>query len=137
VQVTDHHVKGAVYTMADFNGKLLSGINSKIQLYTWSPLPHSGGFELRRECGHHGHILALHIATRGDFIIVGDLMKSMSLLVYKAGSSELEEVAPARPPAHPPLPRRLLLLGEAVRRASDPPPRAPPPPSPPPGGEGL
>eukprot|EP00620_Florenciella_sp_RCC1587_P024086 CAMPEP_0182580402 /NCGR_PEP_ID=MMETSP1324-20130603/46945_1 /TAXON_ID=236786 /ORGANISM="Florenciella sp., Strain RCC1587" /LENGTH=59 /DNA_ID=CAMNT_0024796627 /DNA_START=85 /DNA_END=261 /DNA_ORIENTATION=- len=31
-------------------------------------------------CGHHGHILALHLKVRGEFMVVGDLMRSVSLL---------------------------------------------------------
>lgn len=44
------------------------------------------------ECSHHGNILALYLATRGDFIVVGDLMKSISLLAYKSMDQTLEEV---------------------------------------------
>jgi hypothetical protein len=29
------------------------------------------------EVGHHGHILALYMQSRGDFIVVGDLMRSI------------------------------------------------------------
>jgi hypothetical protein len=39
--------------------------------------------ELATECVHRGHILVLYLQTRGDFIIVGDLMRSISLLTYK------------------------------------------------------
>ena len=35
-----------------------------------------------QEISYHGHILALYVQSRGDFIVVGDLMKSVSLLVY-------------------------------------------------------
>ncbi|GKD25782.1 DNA damage-binding protein 1 [Tanacetum coccineum] len=63
-----------------FNGKLLAAINQKIQLYKWM-LRDDGRRELQSECGHHGHILALYVQTRGDFIVVGDLMKSISLKV--------------------------------------------------------
>ena len=42
-----------------------------------------GTRELQSECGHHGHILALYVQTHGDFIVIGDLMKSISLLIYK------------------------------------------------------
>lgn len=45
-----------------------------------------GTRELQSECGHHGHILALYVQTRGDFIVVGDLMKSISLLIYKVST---------------------------------------------------
>jgi DNA damage-binding protein 1 len=53
----------------------------------------SAGMELVSECEHMGHILALYLQSRGDFIIVGDLMKSMSLLVYKPVERVLEEIA--------------------------------------------
>ena len=46
-------------------------------------LLHDGLRELQYECGHHGHILALYVQSRKDIIIVGDLMKSISLLIYK------------------------------------------------------
>ena len=48
---------------------------------------------LRFECGFNCHILALMIDTRGDFILVGDLMRSVMLLRYNAAFSTLEEAA--------------------------------------------
>ena len=80
--IVEKETKGAVYSLNAFNGKLLAAINQKIQLYKWM-LRDDGSHELQSECGHHGHILALYTQTRGDFIVVGDLMKSISLLVYK------------------------------------------------------
>lgn len=82
--IAEKETKGAVYSLNDFNGKLLAAINQKIQLYKWV-LRDDGSRELQSECGHHGHILALYVQTRGDFIVVGDLMKSISLLLYKVG----------------------------------------------------
>jgi len=41
-----------------------------------------GIWELSTECEHFGHILALYLDTKGDFILVGDMMKSVSLLSY-------------------------------------------------------
>jgi len=32
---------------------------------------------LKQESFHHEHVLALFLATRGDFIVVGDLMRSI------------------------------------------------------------
>jgi DNA damage-binding protein 1 len=37
--------------------------------------------------------MALFLKTHGNFIVVGDLMKSISLLKYNEASSSLEEVA--------------------------------------------
>eukprot|EP01043_Picozoa_sp_COSAG02_P009327 COSAG02_NODE_314_length_24915_cov_18.575596_27_plen_1109_part_00 len=101
-KVTELDVPGAVYTMSTFQGgKLVAGVDSKLQIYTWSVVEADGSRVLRRECGHHGHIIVLYIAVRGDFVVVGDLMKSVSLLQYKPpgsdGSSDsvgsIEEVA--------------------------------------------
>jgi hypothetical protein len=50
-------------------------------------------YELANECSHHGHIIALYVAVRGDFIVVGDLMKSISLLIYKPDEGAIEERA--------------------------------------------
>lgn len=134
--------KGAVYTLAGFQGKLLAGINSKVQLYKWTPPAGAGagsGAEAKssgkeakegkegkegkgvapmvlsgvgssqqckltpevpcsahlchvdqslirlcrccplRQCSHHGSIIVLALKTRGDFIVVGDLMKASPL----------------------------------------------------------
>ncbi|KAF2310831.1 hypothetical protein GH714_017510 [Hevea brasiliensis] len=90
--ITEKETKGAVYSLNAFNGKLLAAINQKIQLYKWM-LRDDGSHELQSECGHHGHILALYVQTRGDFIVVGDLMKSISLLIYKHEEGAIEERA--------------------------------------------
>ncbi len=45
------------------------------------------------ECGRVTNIMALCVATRGDLVLVGDLMMSMSLLEYHAVDSKLEELA--------------------------------------------
>ncbi|KAK4488128.1 hypothetical protein RD792_003870 [Penstemon davidsonii] len=90
--ITEKEAKGAVYSLNAFNGKLLAAINQKIQLYKWM-LRDDGSRELQSESGHHGHILALHVQTRGDFVVVGDLMKSISLLIYKHEEGAIEERA--------------------------------------------
>uniref|UniRef100_A0A1J3EVB7 DNA damage-binding protein 1a n=1 Tax=Noccaea caerulescens TaxID=107243 RepID=A0A1J3EVB7_NOCCA len=90
--IAEKETKGSVYSLNAFNGKLLAAINQKIQLYKWT-LRDDGTRELQSECGHHGHILALYVQTRGDFIVVGDLMKSISLLIYKHEEGAIEERA--------------------------------------------
>ncbi|KAF7029677.1 hypothetical protein CFC21_041363 [Triticum aestivum] len=84
--------KGAVYSLKSFNGKLLAAINQKIRLYKWvqrNDMSHV----LQFECAHDGHVLSLYTQTRGDFILVGDLMRSLSLLIYKHEEGTIEEVA--------------------------------------------
>lgn len=89
--IAEKETKGSVYSLNAFNGKLLAAINQKIQLYKWT-LRDDGTRELQSECGHHGHILALYVQTRGDFIVVGDLMKSISLLIYKVSHYPITHV---------------------------------------------
>ena len=90
--VAEKEVRGAVYNLNAFKGKLLAGINSKVELFKWTPRD-DDGHELINECSHHGHIVALYVATRGDWILVGDLMKSMSLLLYKPDEGAIDEIA--------------------------------------------
>ncbi len=44
------------------------------------------------ECGRNTNITAAFLATRGDLVLVGDLLMSMSLLQYHAIDSKLEEL---------------------------------------------
>lgn len=52
-----------------------------------------GSMQLVSECAHAGHIYLLSIRVRGDFILVADLMKSVTLLVYKQPEGVIEEIA--------------------------------------------
>lgn len=74
--------------MVEFNGKLLASINSTVRLYEWTTEK-----ELRTECNHYNNIMALYLKTKGDFILVGDLMRSVLLLAYKPMEGNFEEIA--------------------------------------------
>jgi hypothetical protein len=56
--------------MQPAQGKLLASINNRVQLYGWTQRE-AGARELAAECGHSGHVCALFVETRGDFILVG------------------------------------------------------------------
>ena len=73
--MAEKEIKGAAYTMSSFNGKLLACINSTVRLWEWTQEK-----ELRLECSHFNNIIALVMKTSGDFILVGDLVRSMTLL---------------------------------------------------------
>lgn len=49
--------------------------------------------DLQPECSHQGHIMAMLLRSHGDYLLVGDLIRSISLLQYKSAESTLEEVA--------------------------------------------
>lgn len=92
--VTTRELKGAVYCVTDLRGKVLAGVGSKVQLFKWvlgdTALAQP---ELLPEAAHKGCILALYVRTYGDFVVVGDLMRSITLLQYSAAEGSLVEVA--------------------------------------------
>lgn len=66
-----------------------SGVVSlQVRLYEWTAEK-----ELRTECNHYNNIMALYLKTKGDFILVGDLMRSVLLLAYKPMEGNFEEVS--------------------------------------------
>lgn len=87
-QVAEKEIKGACYSLVEFNGKLLASINSTVRLFEWTAEK-----ELRLECSHFNNIIALYLKVKGDFILVGDLMRSMTLLQYKTMEGCFEEMA--------------------------------------------
>ncbi|GAB6033172.1 DNA damage-binding protein 1a [Chamberlinius hualienensis] len=87
-QVAEKEVKGACFTLLGFEGKLLATINSTVRLFEWS-----ADKELRVECSHLNNILALYAKSKGDFILIGDLMRSITLLQYKSMEGTLDEIA--------------------------------------------
>ena len=48
---------------------------------------------LNLECSHFNNVIALFMKNRGDFILVGDLVRSMTLLQYKTMEGSFEEIA--------------------------------------------
>ncbi|CAD6191269.1 unnamed protein product [Caenorhabditis auriculariae] len=87
-KVHERDVKGAPYSMDVMNGKLVAGINSSVRLFEWS-----FDKELKLECSHFNNISALYVKTKGDQILVGDLMRSIQLLNYKSREGTFEELA--------------------------------------------
>ncbi|XP_026675017.1 DNA damage-binding protein 1 isoform X2 [Ceratina calcarata] len=87
-QVAEKEIKGSCYSLTEFNGKLLASINSTVRLFEWTAEK-----ELRLECSHFNNIIALYLKTKGDFILVGDLMRSLTLLQYKTMEGCFEEIA--------------------------------------------
>ena len=50
-------------------------------------------FSFRLECSNFNHIMALYLKTKGDFILVGDMTRSIMLLQYKSMEGSFEEIA--------------------------------------------
>jgi DNA damage-binding protein 1 len=117
--VTELQVRGGVYSICQFfEGKMLATVNSKTQLYKMTS-DGTGVIKLSSVgVGHHGHILSLFVSSRAPkaltsptrnldgskdkkagkkqkemLAIVGDLMRSISLVQYYPQYETLEEVA--------------------------------------------
>ena len=63
-------------------------IFSQVRLFEWR----TAEKELKLECCHYNNIIALYLKTKGDFVLVGDLMRSITLLLYKSMEGTFEEV---------------------------------------------
>ena len=76
-------ITGACFSLGEIvtnnTHKLLAAINSTVRLWEWTSEK-----ELRLECSNFNHIMALMLKTKGDFILVGDLTRSMMMLQYKS-----------------------------------------------------
>jgi DNA damage-binding protein 1 len=120
--VTELQVRGGIYSMCQFyEGRLLATVNSKTQMYQLVN-EGTGIVKLAvHGVGHHGHILSLFVSSRANkmlgseetketpameasdgkkgskekemLAIVGDLMRSISLVQYYPKHDTLEEVA--------------------------------------------
>ena len=61
--------------------------STKVRLFEWT-----NERDLRLECSHYSYVTALFVKTKGDFILVGDIMRSITLLQYKTLEGIFEEV---------------------------------------------
>lgn len=72
-------VSGAVYSLVPLGNRLAAGVGPRVELFDLLPGP---PVELRMVADHFGHVLALHLKARGEFLLVGDLMRSFTLLRF-------------------------------------------------------
>lgn len=93
VLVGEKEARGAVWQLEPFQGKLLGSVNQRVHVFKAGPGKDEGSVELQTECTYNGHTLSLYLAPRGDTVAVGDLMKSISLIQYKAEEGAFEERA--------------------------------------------
>lgn len=88
-QIAEAPIRGSPYCLHDFdNGKFLAGINASVNLVELN----SRG-DLHIECSYTTAVIALFLKRKGDLILMGDLMRSLSLYTYKPLETHFEEVA--------------------------------------------
>lgn len=76
-QVAEKEIKGVPFWLHEFHGKLLAAINTSIRLFEWTST-----HELHMESSVFSSTLAIHTKTKGDFVLLGDLLRSFSLFAY-------------------------------------------------------
>ncbi|KAJ3217250.1 DNA damage-binding protein 1a [Dinochytrium kinnereticum] len=91
--VTSTSVGGSVYSLVSFNGKLLATVNAEVQIFEWLVKDTTDERELVIISNFFGQTHSLYAATRGDFILIGDLMCSASLLTFNPVTKEISEIA--------------------------------------------
>ncbi|VDN11490.1 unnamed protein product [Dibothriocephalus latus] len=82
-----HDVNGAVYRIIDFNGRILAGISSSVRLFDVKD------DSLRLASSFNENITVLFLRSKGDFVLIGDLMRSLTLLLYKSNMNNFETVS--------------------------------------------
>ena len=94
VLLCDREVKGAVFSLATNGEKIFAGVNSQVQAFKLVEKSDDiDSYELVHECSHQGNILVLYVKVNGDYILIGDLLRSISLLQYDKINCTIEEVS--------------------------------------------
>lgn len=87
-------VRGAVFRMFSYNGMLLACVGPEVRGMSMVERK-EGMLMIKEEDRHQGCILGFRIALRGHFILVGDLLRSVTVLTCKlvGRTYRLKEVA--------------------------------------------
>ncbi|TKR68008.1 hypothetical protein L596_024061 [Steinernema carpocapsae] len=88
--ITEKEVKGAVFSLVALSrhNKVVAAVNSTLRLFEFTPQG-----ELRLECSYFSFINCLYLKAHGDFLLGGDMMRSVTLLIYRPVESALQELA--------------------------------------------
>ncbi|KAK5580443.1 hypothetical protein RB653_000460 [Dictyostelium firmibasis] len=84
--------RSSVYFLLSFNGRLIAAVHKRLFSIRYSHSKEKNCKVISSESVHKGHTMILKLASRGHFILVGDMMKSVSLLVEQSDGS-LEQIA--------------------------------------------
>ncbi|CAG8612770.1 1554_t:CDS:2, partial [Cetraspora pellucida] len=85
--ILQKEMRGAIYSCGPFYGKLLASVNGTVTVFEWKA-SEDGSTELIPLCNNKDFSLALRVVSRGHFILVGDLFRSISLLAYKESDKD-------------------------------------------------
>jgi DNA damage-binding protein 1 len=90
--LTEKETKGSVLSIAQYGSRLVAGVGSKLQMFhlevNEEPNP---CVELLSDSACNGHVMSLMVRTRGDIILLGDLLCSASMFKYNEEESKIVE----------------------------------------------
>ncbi|KAK9243453.1 CPSF A subunit region-domain-containing protein [Lipomyces tetrasporus] len=87
--VLQSELHGGIYAICEVNGNLVCAVNAIVRLCTISTNPMTGSLDFKLQCGFRSPVMAITLSTYEDYVLVGDLMKSVALLqVRKVSSTE-------------------------------------------------
>ena len=78
-EVASRETKNSVYSVAAYDGRMVAAVGNKVHLLRVAEA-RGGGLDVQQECGISLHVLSLYLSVHGDFILVGDLMRSVTVL---------------------------------------------------------
>lgn len=87
LQIHEREIKGAPYTLHAFNGKLLASVSNTVKLFEFKDE------QLNLLASFSDNVFITHMTCKNDFILVGDIMRSCSILIYRNDNNCFELVA--------------------------------------------
>jgi DNA damage-binding protein 1 len=91
--VYEEELRGAVFSLINFKEALLACVLNNVHIFKWAPDGENGKYKLKNVgTPHTEHVLALHAKCMGDQVVIGDILRSVSLMKYREDCT-LEEVA--------------------------------------------
>lgn len=88
IEVAERVTGNTCHTLVEYKGKILAGISASLCLYEWR-----ADKELHLVCNLMHFIETMYLSAKDDFILVGDLMRSITLFQHTNVEPFLQEVA--------------------------------------------
>ncbi|XP_022162336.1 DNA damage-binding protein 1-like [Myzus persicae] len=86
-QISEKMVDGGCFSMVTYHDMLIATVNSSVQLYSWS---HEKQFVL--QCTQNNSSISQQVKTNGQYILCGDITKSLALFKCKIDEINLEKI---------------------------------------------
>ncbi|KAK9364738.1 CPSF A subunit region-domain-containing protein [Lipomyces kononenkoae] len=85
--VLQNELHGGIYALCEVKGNLVCAVNAIVRLCTISTNLVTGSLDFNLQCGFRSPVMAITLSTYENYVLVGDLMKSVALLQVRKVSS--------------------------------------------------